>query len=355
MKTKKSTAGVAVNIKPARPAKPADTQTATEAAKRILLRLYEPILPELARVEARYRQELTSKDEYIQNLFEYIEDYSGKKLRPALLLLAGKACGKLTEDHVMLGVVAEMLHTATLVHDDILDEALLRRKRTSINALSGNEVSVLLGDHIFSHAFELSLTLTTPVGAQKFSRAMAITCLGEIMQVHNRNNFELSEATYFKIIEGKTAELYATSAELGAIYAGAKENVSRAFYDYGMNLGRAFQIMDDLLDMLGEEALVGKTLGSDVEKGKPTLPLIHFLGKADAKARKRALAAAKAGSAGRKELIELLHTTESFKYAAAKARGFIEVARKGLVSALGDNPMRPLFDEIADFVLSREL
>lgn len=335
--------------------KPDDATSATEAARRILQRLYEPILPELAQVEARYRIELTSRDQYIQNLFEYIEDYSGKKLRPALLLLAGRACGKLTPDHIMLGVVAEMLHTATLVHDDILDEALLRRKRTSINALSGNEVSVLLGDHIFSHAFELSLTLTTPLGARKFSRAMAITCLGEIMQVHNRNNFELSEETYFKIIEGKTAELYATSAELGALYAGASENVARAFYDYGMNLGRAFQIMDDLLDMLGEEALVGKTLGSDVDKGKPTLPLIHFLRHADPRARKRALAAAKAGGPGRKELIELLHGTESFKYAAAKARGFVDVARKGLSQALGDNPMRALFDEIAEFVLSREL
>ena len=351
MKTRKS-AGVS---KPAPTAPRDSTQSATQAAKRILSRLYEPILPELARVEVRYRQELTSKDRYIQNLFEYIEDYSGKKLRPALLLLAGKACGKVGEDHIVLGVVAEMLHTATLVHDDILDEALLRRKRTSINALSGNEVSVLLGDHIFSHAFELSLTLSTPVGAQKFSRAMAITCLGEIMQVHNRNNFELSEAEYFKIIEGKTAELYATSAELGAIYGGAAPNVARAFYDYGMNLGRAFQIMDDLLDLLGEEALVGKTLGSDVEKGKPTLPLIHFLGKADAKLRKRALAAAKDGMAGRKELIELLHTTESFKYAAGRARGFVDVARRGLAGALGDNPMRALFDEIADFVLSREL
>ena len=152
---------------------PADS--AAQAAKAILARLYAPILPELKQVEEMYRAELSSDDEYIANLLEYIEDYSGKKLRPALLLLAGKACGKVTHDHIILGVVAEMLHTATLVHDDILDEALLRRKRASINALAGNEVSVLLGDHIFSHAFEISLECTTPVGAREFSRAMART------------------------------------------------------------------------------------------------------------------------------------------------------------------------------------
>ncbi|MCZ7607070.1 MAG: polyprenyl synthetase family protein [Planctomycetota bacterium] len=325
---------------------------AAQAAKAILTRLYAPILPELKQVEEMYRAELSSDDAYIANLLEYIEDYSGKKLRPALLLLAGRACGTISRDHIILGVVAEMLHTATLVHDDILDDALLRRKRASINALAGNEVSVLLGDHIFSHAFEISLECSTPVGAREFSRAMARTCFGEIMQVHNRNNFELSEAKYFEIIEGKTAELYATSASLGAHYSGADEMTCRAFYDYGMNLGRAFQIMDDLLDMLGEESLVGKTLGSDVEKGKPTLPLIHHLAHVNEAGRKQALSAASEGK--RAELMELLHQTGSFKYAAARANAFVAAAKKGL-DVLPEGEMRELLYEIADFVLSREL
>lgn len=328
------------------------TDAAAHAARNILARLYAPITAELAQVEAMYRAELTSDDPYIANLLEYVEDYSGKKLRPALLLLAGKACGRITRDHIVLGVVAEMLHTATLVHDDILDDALLRRKRTSINALAGNEVSVLLGDHIFSHAFELSLDAGTPVGAREFSRAMARTCFGEIMQVHNRNHFELSEAKYLQIIEGKTAELYATSAMLGAHYAGADEKTARAFYDYGMNLGRAFQIMDDLLDLLGEEALVGKTLGSDIEKGKPTLPLIRHLQVAAPAAREAAMDAAKGGR--RDELLRLLHETESFKYSAARAAGFVAQAKKGL-ELLPPGELRDLLFEIADFVLSREL
>lgn len=325
---------------------------ASGRAKAILSRLYAPILDELAQVEKMYRSELTSDDPYIANLLEYIEDYSGKKLRPALLLLAGKACGRITRDHIVLGVVAEMLHTATLVHDDILDDALLRRKRASINALAGNEISVLLGDHIFSHAFEISLDCSTPVGARELSRAMARTCFGEIMQVHNRNHFELNEATYLQIIEGKTAELYATSAMLGAHYAGADEKTCRAFYDYGMNLGRAFQIMDDLLDMLGEEALVGKTLGSDIEKGKPTLPLIRHLQVAKPAAKEAAIAAAKAGD--RAALTRLLHETESFKYAASRATGFAQAAKKGL-EGLPSGELRELLFEIADFVLSREL
>lgn len=329
-----------------------NADSAAIAAKAILARLYAPIAAELAQVEALYKSELTSDDPYIANLLEYVEDYSGKKLRPALLLLAGKACGRITRDHIVLGMVAEMLHTATLVHDDILDDALLRRKRASINKLAGNEVSVLLGDHIFSHAFELSLDASTPVGAREFSRAMAKTCFGEIMQVHNRNHFELSEQKYFQIIEGKTAELYATSAMLGAHYAGADEKTSRAFYDYGMNLGRAFQIMDDLLDLLGEEALVGKTLGSDIEKGKPTLPLIRHLEIAPPAAREAAIAAARAGN--RNELLRLLHATESFKYAAGKAAGFVAQAKKGL-EVLPQGELRELLFEIAEFVLSREL
>ncbi len=329
-----------------------DHDTAALAAKVILGRLYAPIRAELDQVESMYRAELSSDDPYIANLLEYIEDYSGKKLRPALLLLAGKACGNLNHDHLVLGVVAEMLHTATLVHDDILDDALLRRKRTSINKLAGNEVSVLLGDHIFSHAFEVSLSASTPVGAREFSRAMARTCFGEIMQVHNRNNFELTEPDYFRIIEGKTAELYATSASLGAHYAGADERTARAFYDYGMNLGRAFQIMDDLLDLLGEETLVGKTLGSDIDKGKPTLPLIHHLSKVTGSAREAALHAAESGNRAR--LIELLHGTESFKYAAGRAHAFISAAKQGL-QVLPQGEMRALLEEIADFVLSREL
>ncbi|MBE7490288.1 MAG: polyprenyl synthetase family protein [Planctomycetes bacterium] len=328
------------------------TDAAAQAARVILGRLYAPISDELAQVERMYRAELTSDDPYITNLLAYIEDYSGKKLRPALLLLAGKTCGRLTRDHIVLGVVAEMLHTATLVHDDILDDALLRRKRASINALAGNEVSVLLGDHIFSHAFELSLDASTPVGAREFSRAMAKTCFGEIMQVHNRNHFELGEQKYLQIIEGKTAELYATSAMLGAHYAGADEKTARAFYDYGMNLGRAFQIMDDLLDLLGEEALVGKTLGSDIEKGKPTLPLIRHLAVAPEPAREAAIAAARGND--RPRLLRLLHDSGSFKYAAGRAGAFVAQAKKGL-EVLPPSELRDLLCEIADFVLSREL
>ena len=180
---------------------------------------------------------------------------------------------------------------------------------------------------------------------------MAKTCFGEIMQVHNRNNFELTEDQYFRIIEGKTAELYATSAMLGAAYAGANEAVAQAFYDYGMNLGRAFQIMDDLLDLLGEEALVGKTLGSDVEKGKPTLPLIHHLHAIAPAQRKASLEAARAGR--RADLLPLLHGTGSFKYAAGVANRLVASAKSGL-DVMAVNPLRDLLDEVADFVLARE-
>ncbi|MCK6440695.1 MAG: polyprenyl synthetase family protein, partial [Planctomycetes bacterium] len=203
----------------------------------VIAHLYAPIRQDLERVRAQYRKELTSNDPYIANLLKYIEDYSGKMLRPALLLLAGKACGNVTDDHVVLAAVAEMIHTATLVHDDILDDADIRRQRPSINRLAGREVTILLGDHLFSHALELALSVENPIGAHRFSRAVSRTCLGEITQVFNRGNLGLDEETYFRIVQGKTAELYATSAEVGAIYAGADKEGAAGLYDYGLNLG----------------------------------------------------------------------------------------------------------------------
>jgi octaprenyl-diphosphate synthase len=248
-----------------------------EEVRRSLAAVYEPIAPELEAAQRIFEAELQSRFPFVKSLVEHCSDFRGKRLRPALVLLSGQACGGLTSAHPVLAAVVEMIHTATLVHDDILDEAMIRRHAATINAEWGNESAVLLGDYLFTHAFHLAASLETTLACRWIGRATNLVCEGEMQQVHNRGNFALDEAAYFEIIRGKTAELTAVSCRLGAYYAGAPEEVVRALERYGRELGIAFQIADDVLDVWGEERTTGKTLGTDLEKQKLTLPLIRLL------------------------------------------------------------------------------
>lgn len=322
----------------------------------VVAQLYAPIAEDLARVKALYREKLTSEDPAIATLLVAVEHYSGKMLRPALLLLAAKTIGEVNQSHLQLAVVAEMIHTATLVHDDILDDAVMRRQHPSINQFAGTEVSILLGDHLFSYALQLALELEDPTGAHRFSRAVSRTCLGEVTQVYNRGNLELDEETYYRIVRGKTAELYATSAELGVVYAGGDEHAAASMYDYGLKLGIAFQIMDDLLDLRGDEALVGKTLGTDLANGKMTLPVIHMLASLDPQERSRVIELLKHGDeeSSRREVYGLLQAQGSIEYAEAQAKRFVEEACEA-TSYVKDIEMREFLRGIARFVIERQL
>lgn len=242
-----------------------------------LAKLYAPIAAELAEAERSFQDELKSRFPFVQLLVDHTADFHGKRLRPALVLFSGRACGGLTPAHGVLAAVVEMIHTATLVHDDVLDEAVIRRHAATVNAEWGNETAVLLGDFLFTHAFHLAASLDSTLACRWIGRATNKVCEGEMQQVHHRGNFDLDEADYFAIIEGKTAELTAVSCQLGAHYAGADEATVAALERYGRNLGIAFQIADDVLDLWGEERATGKSLGTDLEKQKPTLPIIDLL------------------------------------------------------------------------------
>lgn len=239
--------------------------------------LFGPILPALRRVEDRLQAELTSSDPLVDEVVRHGYRLGGKRLRPALVLLVGKAVGDLTSAHELLGVVVEMIHTATLVHDDVLDEAQLRRHVDTVNARWGNEKSVLLGDFLFSQAFYLAATVDADAATacQLIGRTTNRVCHGELRQTLAEGDLQLSQADYFDIIDGKTAELCACCCRLGAVYAGASDAVADAMESYGRNLGMAFQIADDLLDLTGDEATTGKTTGADLAKQKMTLPLIY--------------------------------------------------------------------------------
>jgi octaprenyl-diphosphate synthase len=197
------------------------------------------------------------------SLIEHLRHYRGKRLRPALLLLTAKACGKVTDAHHTLAAAVEMIHTATLVHDDVLDEAELRRHLPTVNAGWGNKVSILLGDMLFTHAFHLTSTVDRRA-CELIGAATNRVCAGELRQVTERGNLELTEADYFAIIDGKTAALTECCGRLGALYAGAAEEIAMRLANYGRNLGLAFQIADDLLDLVGREDTAGKTLGTDL-------------------------------------------------------------------------------------------
>src|SRR4051794_10878785 len=254
----------------------------TIKSRELLESLCAPIAAELADVEQLLKDEMRSDYPFVDELVRYGCLLGGKRLRPALLLLTASASGgQITRRHIVLAAVVEMIHTATLVHDDVLDEANMRRHLATVNARWDNEASVLLGDFLFTHAFYLASTLDDVTACRLIGRATNIVCEGELRQKGSRGNFELTETEYFRNVEAKTAELTAVSCRLGALFAGADAQTVEQLDGFGRNLGIAFQIADDLLDVLGEERTTGKSLGTDLEKQKPTLPIIRALELAD--------------------------------------------------------------------------
>ena len=245
----------------------------------------------------------------------------GKRLRPALLLLAGQAVGRLRDEHITLAAVVEMIHTATLVHDDVLDEAAIRRHDDTVNARWNNETSVLLGDFLFTHAFYLASTLESTYACRTIGRATNIVCDGELRQTITSGDVNLSEDDYLAIVEAKTAELCACCCELGAYYAGGDEETVARLAAFGRNLGIAFQIADDLLDLEGNESATGKSLGTDLAKRKMTLPLIHARDTLDPHERKKFLTALVAEPVRhRQALLAYLTRHDSLNYARSQAQ-----------------------------------
>ncbi len=236
--------------------------------------MFAPVGQELAGIEDRLRAALHQSDPFIDELAQRSFRLGGKRLRPALLLLTAQAAGGINNDHRTLAAVVEMIHTATLVHDDVLDEADIRRHEDTINARWNNQTSILLGDYLFSQAFYLASSLETTYGCRTIGRSTNIVCAGELLQTAASGNFDLSREQYFRIIEAKTAELCACCCSLGAHYAGCDQQTAEQLKTFGHQLGIAFQIADDLLDLIGEEQTVGKSLGTDLTKQRMTLPLI---------------------------------------------------------------------------------
>jgi len=318
-----------------------------------LATLYRSIAGELRRVDARLADELHSNHAQANEVIRHGIRLSGKRLRPALLLLAGQAVGPLRDEHVTLAAVVEMIHTATLVHDDVLDEAAIRRHEDTINARWNNETSVLLGDFLFTHAFYLASTLESTYACRTIGRATNIVCDGELRQTIASGDVHLSEDDYLAIVEAKTAELCACCCELGAYYAGGDEETVARLAAFGRNLGIAFQIADDLLDLEGSETNTGKSLGTDLAKRKMTLPLIHARDTLEPRERAGFLASLSADpTCVRESLLTYLTNQGSFDYTRDQAQLYADRAQAQL-TLLADTAAKDALAALAEFAIAR--
>ncbi|HEX5400062.1 MAG TPA: polyprenyl synthetase family protein [Verrucomicrobiae bacterium] len=246
--------------------------------------LVEPVEPFLETVTQQLIRQVQGFDPQIVPYARYALDSSGKQLRPTLVALAARTLGPVTEGHVTAAVIIEMVHLATLVHDDVMDEAEIRRGQPTLAANWGNEIAVLFGDCLFAQAVKLAASFPTPEVCRAVAVAVNTVCTGEILQTQQRRKFALSHREYFRVIEMKTAELFALSCDLAAFLGGATVQQRQALREFGMAFGTAYQVYDDCMDLFGTEALAGKSLGTDLEQGKLTWPVLlvwERAGKAD--------------------------------------------------------------------------
>lgn len=240
---------------------------------------------DLKNVELQFRKDLESDVPLIRKVGEYVLSSGGKRVRPALLLLSAKLCGYTGDKAVPLASVVEFIHTATLLHDDVVDSASLRRGLASANTLWGNEASVLVGDFLFSKSFSLMVAVGSLEILRVFSSATTVIAEGEVLQLLCTGDIDLTEERYIAVVRSKTAILMSAACEAGAILGGVSAEKQKAIADFGMSLGIAFQLMDDTLDYIATEEEFGKSIGHDLEEGKITLPLIHTLRQCSAEER----------------------------------------------------------------------
>ena len=330
---------------------PGTTQADTPS---ILASLLAPIEQEMVAVARRLQAELRHPDPFIDELAQHSFRLGGKRLRPALLLLTAQAVGEVNDSHRVLAAVVEMVHTATLVHDDVLDEAAIRRHKATVNARWGNQTSILLGDYLFSHAFYLASTLETTFGCRMIGRSTNVVCEGELKQTAESGNFLLAREKYFEIVDAKTAELCACCCQLGAHYAGATAQQIKCLESYGRHLGIAFQIADDLLDLEGEEKVTGKSLGTDLDNRKMTLPLIHLRDQLDTQQQQKLRQLIEQPNADHfAKLLRWLDESGSLQHARTVADEHASQAIAQLVD-LPASPALTALQAIAQFVTRRD-
>ena len=308
---------------------------------------------DMAAVNRTIRSRLTSDVVLVNQIAEHIIGSGGKRLRPLLVLLAARALGYGGERHIELAVIVEFIHTATLLHDDVVDDSQLRRGRSTANALFGNEAAVLVGDSLYSRAFQMMVA----VGNMRVMEIMAQTTSeiadGEVLQLLNRHDPDTTEARYLEVIHRKTAKLFEAAAQLGAICAGAPPHLEDAMVRFGRHLGTAYQLVDDVLDYRGRTGEIGKNVGDDLAEGKPTLPLIHAIREGDVRnARILQDAITSRGIDAIDDVMAAVESAGSIAYTAELAADQVGLAGEAL-AALPKSPYRDALSGLAEFTASR--
>ncbi len=311
------------------------------------------IAADMRAVDAVIRKRLTSDVALVRRVAEYIVGSGGKRLRPALVILSAGAFGYRGSHHHQLAAVVEFIHTATLLHDDVVDASELRRGRPTANALFGNAASVLVGDFVYSRAFQMMVEVENMRVMQVLAEATNVIAEGEVLQLMNCHDPDIDEHHYLQVIRYKTAKLFEAATRLGAILGGATPGQEDAMASYGMHLGTAFQLIDDVLDYSGDHAATGKNVGDDLAEGKPTLPLIYAIkhGSADEAALIRK-AIKEGGLSELKQVIAAIHRTGALDYTRRQAEAAARAASAAL-AALPNSKHRDSLLQLADFAVTR--
>ncbi len=300
------------------------------------------------------RERLASDVVLINQISEHIIAAGGKRLRPMLVLLAARALGYHGNDHLQMAAIIEFIHTSTLLHDDVVDESDLRRGRKTANALWGNAASVLVGDFLYSRSFQLMVELDRMPVMRILANTTNAIAEGEVLQLLHVHNPDTDEAAYLRVIERKTAVLFAAATRLGALLAGATEAQQAAMERFGLALGYAFQIADDVLDYTADASTLGKNLGDDLAEGKATLPLIHALTRVDADTRARMAAAIEQGDTGAlPEIVDAIRASGSLEYSQRIARTYADEAIAAL-DTLPESPQLAALRGLAVYSVERE-
>lgn len=313
-----------------------------------------PVEDQLARMRELIAAQLRDVSPAVSDMTGHINRFRGKELRGALVLLSGEATGNSTDEHPAVAAIVEMIHLATLVHDDVLDGAKVRRRVACVNERWDNQIAVLLGDFLYARAFALSTDLSSRLCSRHLAETTRRLCVGEIEQSTRRFDFEMSQEDYESIAGAKTATLYGAACELGARYPGGNLEVGAEMAQFGWEIGLAFQIVDDCLDVVGDASIVGKSVGTDVADGKVTLPVLTTYRAADEHVRARirdayTLPGVEDRAARLREVCDLRPGVE---YALDRARELVVRAR-GRLDSLAPSPARRALESMGEFVLER--
>ena len=321
-----------------------------------LAQLFEPIRDDLRAVEREFARHVQSQVALIPTIGDYIQNGGGKRIRPAVLLMAARMAGYTGERAVLYASVLEFIHTATLVHDDIIDESQLRRGRQAVHTRWGNHVTVLFGDFLYLKSMSLALTQDDLAIIRLLCDVTLRIVEGEIYQLTKNGDADLTETEHFEIVQSKTAYLFAGCARIGGMLGPITREQQEALWQYGLNIGMAFQIVDDLLDFTGEEVALGKPVGGDLREGKLTLPVIHMRDRGGPRAAallRKVVESREVSLDEWHEIKAMLTQTRSIEYANRVAFDYVERAKKALYS-FPSSDARDALMFLPDYVVSRE-